>query len=109
TAGPSVFAAELNLTNNTNDFSVAGPSNAAMTNLEDLSHNADDVGVWQEELEIKVEYHRCSMETFIPACLHAFCHKRSPKESIKLLRIQVGLKTCKKRSFNLRCRKFGSW
>nr|GFC17417.1 hypothetical protein [Tanacetum cinerariifolium] len=30
----------------TNDFSVAGPSNAAMLNLEDLSHSndADDVG-----------------------------------------------------------------
>nr|GFC03052.1 retrovirus-related Pol polyprotein from transposon TNT 1-94 [Tanacetum cinerariifolium] len=42
-AGSSVFAVELNFTNNTNDFSVAGPSNAAMPNLEDLSHNADDV------------------------------------------------------------------
>nr|GFC36567.1 copia protein [Tanacetum cinerariifolium] len=29
---------------NTNDFSAAGPSNAAMPNLEDLSHDADDVG-----------------------------------------------------------------
>nr|GFC38216.1 hypothetical protein [Tanacetum cinerariifolium] len=47
---------------------------------------------WQEELEIKVKYLRCSMKTFIPACLPAFCHKRSPKESIKLSRIQVGLK-----------------
>nr|GFB27440.1 hypothetical protein [Tanacetum cinerariifolium] len=28
----------------TNDFSDAGPSNAAMPNLEDLSHDADDVG-----------------------------------------------------------------
>nr|GFB99996.1 hypothetical protein [Tanacetum cinerariifolium] len=44
-AGPSVSAAELNFTNNTNDFSAAGPSNAAMPNLEDLSQNADDVGV----------------------------------------------------------------
>nr|GFD42551.1 hypothetical protein [Tanacetum cinerariifolium] len=26
-----------------NDFSAAGPSNAAMLNLEDLSHDADDV------------------------------------------------------------------
>nr|GFD21355.1 hypothetical protein [Tanacetum cinerariifolium] len=26
---------------NTNDFSATGPSNAAMPNLEDLSHNAD--------------------------------------------------------------------
>nr|GFB57058.1 putative ribonuclease H-like domain-containing protein [Tanacetum cinerariifolium] len=45
TAGPLVSAAELNFTNSTNDFSAAGPSNAAMPNLEDLSHNADDVGV----------------------------------------------------------------
>nr|GFA93508.1 hypothetical protein [Tanacetum cinerariifolium] len=43
-AGSSVSAAGLNFTNNTNNFSVAGPSNAAMPNLEDLSHNADDVG-----------------------------------------------------------------
>nr|GFC32125.1 ribonuclease H-like domain-containing protein [Tanacetum cinerariifolium] len=39
-----VNAAGQNCTNNTNDFSVAGPSNAAMPNLEDLSHDADDVG-----------------------------------------------------------------
>nr|GFB04306.1 hypothetical protein [Tanacetum cinerariifolium] len=43
-AGPSVSAAELNFTNSTNDFSAACPSNAAMPNLEDLSHDADDVG-----------------------------------------------------------------
>nr|GFB77556.1 hypothetical protein [Tanacetum cinerariifolium] len=43
-AGPLLSAAELNFTNNTNDFSDAGPSNVAMPNLEDLSHNADDVG-----------------------------------------------------------------
>nr|GEU71221.1 uncharacterized mitochondrial protein AtMg00810-like [Tanacetum cinerariifolium] len=42
--GSSVFAAGLNFTNITNDFSAAGPLNAAMSNLEDLSHNADDVG-----------------------------------------------------------------
>nr|GFA09342.1 putative ribonuclease H-like domain-containing protein [Tanacetum cinerariifolium] len=44
-AGSSVSTAELNFTNNTNDFSAAGPSNAAMPNLEDLSHNAYVVGV----------------------------------------------------------------
>nr|GFC44892.1 hypothetical protein [Tanacetum cinerariifolium] len=43
-AGSLVFAAGLNFTNITNDFSAAGPLNAAMQNLEDLSHNADDVG-----------------------------------------------------------------
>nr|GFA32893.1 putative ribonuclease H-like domain-containing protein [Tanacetum cinerariifolium] len=43
-AGSSDSAAGLNFTNSTSDFSAAGPSNAAMPNLEDLSHNADDVG-----------------------------------------------------------------
>nr|GFA86166.1 ribonuclease H-like domain-containing protein [Tanacetum cinerariifolium] len=42
--GSLVSAAELNFSNSTNDFSVAGPSNAAMPNLEDLSHSVDDVG-----------------------------------------------------------------
>nr|GFC87806.1 hypothetical protein [Tanacetum cinerariifolium] len=42
--GPSIYAAELNFKNSTNDFSATGPSNVAMPNLEDLSHNADNVG-----------------------------------------------------------------
>nr|GFB79652.1 hypothetical protein [Tanacetum cinerariifolium] len=63
--GSSVSAAGLNFTNSNNDFSAAGPSNtaasppvknsalqnvstsshdAAIPNLEDLSHDADDVG-----------------------------------------------------------------
>nr|GFC75436.1 hypothetical protein [Tanacetum cinerariifolium] len=42
----SVSTAGQNSINSTNDFSVAGPSNAAMPNLEDLSHSydVDDVG-----------------------------------------------------------------
>nr|GFB73955.1 hypothetical protein [Tanacetum cinerariifolium] len=125
--GSLISAAGLNFTNNTNDFSVAGPSNAAMPNLEDLSHNADDVGAEADinNMESIIstrnmargvrdqggisqmfnkDFHTCMF-----ACLHAFCHKRSPKESIKLSRIQVGLKPCKKSSFSLRCKKFGSW
>nr|GEV45958.1 retrovirus-related Pol polyprotein from transposon TNT 1-94 [Tanacetum cinerariifolium] len=43
-AGSSISAAGLNFTTSTNDFSAAGPSNAATPNLEDLSHDADDVG-----------------------------------------------------------------
>nr|GFB29825.1 retrovirus-related Pol polyprotein from transposon TNT 1-94 [Tanacetum cinerariifolium] len=43
-AGSSVSVAGFNFTNSTNDFSAAGPSNVAMPNLKDLSHNADDVG-----------------------------------------------------------------
>nr|GFC81587.1 putative ribonuclease H-like domain-containing protein [Tanacetum cinerariifolium] len=33
-----------NNSNEVNDFSAVGPSNAAMPNLEDLSHDVDDVG-----------------------------------------------------------------
>nr|GFC71346.1 retrovirus-related Pol polyprotein from transposon TNT 1-94 [Tanacetum cinerariifolium] len=43
-AGPLVSVAELNFTNSTNYFNDVGPSNAAMPNLEDFSHNADDAG-----------------------------------------------------------------
>nr|GFB34717.1 retrovirus-related Pol polyprotein from transposon TNT 1-94 [Tanacetum cinerariifolium] len=41
-----VSTAGDNSINSTNDFSAAGPSNAAMPNLEDHSHShdADDVG-----------------------------------------------------------------
>nr|GFD05849.1 hypothetical protein [Tanacetum cinerariifolium] len=42
--GSLVSAAGLNFTNSTNDFSTAGPLNVAISNLEDLSHNTDDVG-----------------------------------------------------------------
>nr|GEZ79544.1 hypothetical protein [Tanacetum cinerariifolium] len=44
-AGSLVSATRLNFTNNTNNFSAAGPSNADMPNLEDLSYDADDVDV----------------------------------------------------------------
>nr|GFC83998.1 hypothetical protein [Tanacetum cinerariifolium] len=43
-ASSSIFTAGQNSIDSTNEFSVAGPSNAVMPNLEDLSHNADDVG-----------------------------------------------------------------
>nr|GFA37066.1 hypothetical protein [Tanacetum cinerariifolium] len=44
-ASSSVSTAGKNSINSTNDFSAAGPSNAAMPNLEDLFHDANDVGV----------------------------------------------------------------
>nr|GEY92510.1 putative ribonuclease H-like domain-containing protein [Tanacetum cinerariifolium] len=45
-ASSLVFTAGQNSINSINDFSVVGPSNAAMLNLEDLSYsnNVDDVG-----------------------------------------------------------------
>nr|GFA50861.1 putative ribonuclease H-like domain-containing protein [Tanacetum cinerariifolium] len=43
-ASSLVFTAGQNSIDITNDFSAAGPSNAAIPILEDLSHDADDVG-----------------------------------------------------------------
>nr|GEY43696.1 hypothetical protein [Tanacetum cinerariifolium] len=43
-ASSSVFTAGQNSIDSTNDFSAASPSNAVMPNLEDLSHDEDDVG-----------------------------------------------------------------
>nr|GFB72756.1 hypothetical protein [Tanacetum cinerariifolium] len=47
TASSLVSTAGHNVINCTNDFNAAGPSNAAMPNLEDLTHSndVDDVGV----------------------------------------------------------------
>nr|GFB96102.1 uncharacterized mitochondrial protein AtMg00810-like [Tanacetum cinerariifolium] len=42
-ASSSVSTAGQNSIDSTNNFSAAGPSNAAMPNLEDLSYNADDL------------------------------------------------------------------
>nr|GEZ11644.1 putative ribonuclease H-like domain-containing protein [Tanacetum cinerariifolium] len=74
-AGSSVSAVGLNFTNSTNDFSAAGPLNAAMPNLEDLSHNADDVGV---EADIN------NMESIIPVSpiLTTRIHKDHPTSQI---------------------------
>nr|GEV20885.1 hypothetical protein [Tanacetum cinerariifolium] len=46
-ASSSISTDGHNFINSTNDFSAAGPSNAAMPNLKDLSHSngADEVGV----------------------------------------------------------------
>nr|GFB85179.1 ribonuclease H-like domain-containing protein [Tanacetum cinerariifolium] len=43
-ASSSVSTTGKNSIDSTNDFSAAGPSNAAMPNLEDLYHDGDDVG-----------------------------------------------------------------
>nr|GEZ45559.1 ribonuclease H-like domain-containing protein [Tanacetum cinerariifolium] len=43
-ASSSIFVAGQNCLNSTNDFSAAGPSNAVMPSLEDLSQDEDDVG-----------------------------------------------------------------
>nr|GEW64829.1 hypothetical protein [Tanacetum cinerariifolium] len=62
----------------------------------------------RKQLKIKVDSHRCLVMTSIPACLLAFFYRKNPRGYIKLSKIQVGLKPCKKSFFNSRCRKFGS-
>nr|GFB92061.1 putative ribonuclease H-like domain-containing protein [Tanacetum cinerariifolium] len=47
------------------------------------------------------DFHTCMF-----AC---FLSQEEPKRYIKLLKIQIGLKPCKKIFFNSRCRNFGSW
>nr|GEV30938.1 ribonuclease H-like domain-containing protein [Tanacetum cinerariifolium] len=89
------------------------------TKLEDITYSddEDDVGadvdfnnlllkqgVWQGLLKIKVDFLRCLMMTSIHVCLPAFFHKRNPRGYIKLLKIQVGLKLCRRSFFNLGCR-----
>nr|GFB81847.1 hypothetical protein [Tanacetum cinerariifolium] len=71
-AGSLVSAAGLNLTNNTNDFSVVGPSNAVISNLEDLFHNADDVGAEADINNTKSiipmfneDFHTCMFACFL--------------------------------------------
>nr|GFC47507.1 hypothetical protein [Tanacetum cinerariifolium] len=51
-ASSSVSTAGHNFINSTNDFSAAGPSNAAMPNVEDLTHSndADDVGAEADDI-----------------------------------------------------------
>nr|GEW59092.1 hypothetical protein [Tanacetum cinerariifolium] len=53
----------------------------------------------------QVDFLRCSMMTFILVSLPAFFYKENPRGYIKLLKIQVGLKLCKKSFFNSRCRR----
>nr|GEX24465.1 hypothetical protein [Tanacetum cinerariifolium] len=48
------------------------------------------------------------MMTSILVCLPVFFHKKNLRGYIKLLKIQVGLKLCKKSFFNSKCKRFGS-
>nr|GEV02384.1 putative ribonuclease H-like domain-containing protein [Tanacetum cinerariifolium] len=66
-ASSSVSTAGQNSINNTNDFSAAGPSNAAMPNLEDLSHDADDVVRDQGEISqmFNEDFHTCMFTCFL--------------------------------------------
>nr|GEZ43045.1 putative ribonuclease H-like domain-containing protein [Tanacetum cinerariifolium] len=71
-ASSSVSTAGQHSIDRTNNFSVAGPSNAAMQNLEDLSHDADDVGAEADinNLESIIsmfneDFHTCMFACFL--------------------------------------------
>nr|GFA01992.1 putative ribonuclease H-like domain-containing protein [Tanacetum cinerariifolium] len=51
------------------------------------------------------DFLRCLMMTSILAYLPAFFHKKNPRGYIKLLKIQVRLKLCRKSFFNSKCRR----
>nr|GFB54130.1 hypothetical protein [Tanacetum cinerariifolium] len=118
--GSSVFAAGLNFTNSTNDFSAAGPSNAAMQNLEDLSHNADDVGAEADINNMESIISTRSMARAVRdqsgisqmfnkdfhTCMFAyFLSQEEPKRVHQALKDPSWIEACKKSSFSSKCRK----
>nr|GEU95043.1 ribonuclease H-like domain-containing protein [Tanacetum cinerariifolium] len=102
-ASTSVSAVGQISTNSTNPFSAAGPSNTADT-LEDITYSDDeeDVGAKADftNLEITITV------SPIPTTRVHKDHHKNPKGYIKLLKIPVGLKLCRRSFFNSRCKKF---
>nr|GFB21614.1 hypothetical protein [Tanacetum cinerariifolium] len=136
-ASSSVFTAGQNSINSTNDFSATGPSNAAILNLEDLSHDADDVGAEADINNMEsiilispiptTRIHKDHPTSQIISDLSSTTQTRSMARAVRdqggisqmfnkdfytcmfaCFLSQVGLKPCKKSSFSSKCRKFGS-
>nr|GEW08316.1 putative ribonuclease H-like domain-containing protein [Tanacetum cinerariifolium] len=78
-SGSSVSTAGLNFTNNTNDFSAAGPSNAAMPNLEDFSHNVDDTGSMARGVRDQGGISQMFNEDFHTCMFACFLSQEEPK------------------------------
>nr|GEY91347.1 putative ribonuclease H-like domain-containing protein [Tanacetum cinerariifolium] len=78
-ASSLVSTTRQNLIDNTNDFSAAGPSNAAMLNLEDLSHDADDVGA---EADINNLESIISVSPIPTTIIHKDCNAPPRKEDV---------------------------
>nr|GEX93837.1 putative ribonuclease H-like domain-containing protein [Tanacetum cinerariifolium] len=99
-AGTIVLTVGLNSPNNTSTFSVAGPSNDAASptygnsSFIDASQLPNDPDI----LELLVQR--------LTSIIWKLLLQRNPRGYIKFLKIQVGLKLCRKCFFNSRCRKF---
>nr|GEZ65874.1 putative ribonuclease H-like domain-containing protein [Tanacetum cinerariifolium] len=81
-----VSAAGQNYTNSTNDFSVAGPSNAVMPNLEDLSQDADDTRSMARAVRDQggiLQMFNGDFHTFMFAC---FLSQEEPKRVHQVLK-----------------------
>nr|GFB58746.1 hypothetical protein [Tanacetum cinerariifolium] len=108
TASSTVPTVGQNSLNNTNTFSVVGPSNTTvsptygdasqfpndldMSGLEDIIYSDDKDVVGAEAI----------------STIWNLLFQRNPKGYIKLSKILVRLKPCKKSFFNSKCKKFGS-
>nr|GFB18939.1 putative ribonuclease H-like domain-containing protein [Tanacetum cinerariifolium] len=77
--GSSVSAAGLNFTNSTNDFSAAGPSNAVMPNLEDLSHNADNTRSMTRAVRDQGRISQMFNDDFHTCMFACFLSQKDPK------------------------------
>nr|GFC53652.1 retrovirus-related Pol polyprotein from transposon TNT 1-94 [Tanacetum cinerariifolium] len=94
--GSLVSTAELNFTNSTNDFSAGGPSNAAMPNLEDLSHNADDVGGISQMFN----------EDFYTCMFACFLSQEEPKRVHQALKVPSWIEVMQEELLQFKMQKF---
>nr|GEU69505.1 hypothetical protein [Tanacetum cinerariifolium] len=88
--------------------------------LEDITYSNDEEDVGAEadftNLETTITVspipttrvhkdHHINNDDFIHVCFPAFFHKKNAKGYIKLLKIQVGLKLCRRSYFNSKCKR----
>nr|GFB61232.1 hypothetical protein [Tanacetum cinerariifolium] len=97
-AGSIVPTVGHNSLNNTNTFSATGTSNIDVNPTYGKSSFIDASQLLDDSDKPELEDITYSDDEDV----------RNPRGYIKLLKIQVGLKPCKKSFFNSRCRKFGS-
>nr|GEX82845.1 hypothetical protein [Tanacetum cinerariifolium] len=76
----SVSTARQNSIDSTNVFSAAGPSNAIMPNLEDLSHDADDTKSMARAVRDKGRISQMFNEDFHTCMFACFLSQEEPKQ-----------------------------